>query len=52
VDDVSFYLNAAWALGRIAGHGTVVVAKTDPPMISLVAAPIARLRGAGLVNWL
>jgi glycosyltransferase involved in cell wall biosynthesis len=52
VDEVSFYLSAAWALWCIAGYGTVVVAKTDPPMVSLVAAPIARLRGAGLVNWL
>jgi len=27
------------------------VAKTDPPMISTVAAFVARLRGARLVNW-
>lgn len=52
VDYVSFYLSAARALWRIADHGTVVVAKTDPPMVSLVAAPIAHLRGAMLVNWL
>ena len=30
----------------------VVVAKTDPPMLSVLAGPIARLRGAKLVNWL
>ncbi len=29
-----------------------VVAKTDPPMLSIVAAPVARIRGATLVNWL
>ena len=29
-----------------------MVAKTDPPMLSVLAGPIARLRGAKLVNWL
>jgi colanic acid biosynthesis glycosyl transferase WcaI len=28
-----------------------VVAKTDPPLISVVAAVVVQLRGAGLVNW-
>jgi glycosyltransferase involved in cell wall biosynthesis len=30
----------------------VVVAKTDPPLISVVAAAVAKMRGAVLVNWL
>jgi glycosyltransferase involved in cell wall biosynthesis len=30
----------------------VVIAKTDPPMLSLIAAPVCKLRGARLVNWL
>jgi glycosyltransferase involved in cell wall biosynthesis len=30
----------------------VVIAKTDPPMLSLIAAPVCWVRGARLVNWL
>lgn len=52
LDYISFYLSAAWALLMMARHGDTVVAKTDPPLLSLVAAPIARLRGARYVNWL
>ncbi|WP_412851390.1 glycosyltransferase family 4 protein [Ectothiorhodospira shaposhnikovii] len=52
VDYVSFYVTAAWRLWRRAGRDAVVVAKTDPPMVSVMAAPVARLRGARLVNWL
>src|SRR5581483_5651232 len=33
-------------------RGDVVVAKTDPPLISIVVSLAARLRGAALVNWL
>ena len=29
-----------------------MIAKTDPPMLSVVAALAARVRGAMLVNWL
>ena len=32
--------------------GDVIVAKTDPPLLSVVLAPIAKLKGAHLVNWL
>lgn len=52
VDYLSFYASAALELGKVAGRGDVIVAKTDPPMLSIVAAPIARLKGARLVNWL
>src|SRR5262249_29975552 len=30
----------------------IIIAKTDPPMLSVIVAPIARWRGARLVNWL
>jgi glycosyltransferase involved in cell wall biosynthesis len=36
----------------LAGRGDVVVAKTDPPLLSVVAAPIAWLKGARRINWL
>jgi colanic acid biosynthesis glycosyl transferase WcaI len=52
LDYFSFYLFAGWQLLRIARAGDVVVAMTDPPLLSVVAAPIAWLRRLHLVNWL
>src|SRR5262245_9276422 len=52
LDYGSFYLAAAWRLWRVAGHNYIVVAKTDPPLLSVMATPIARLKRARLVNWL
>ena len=51
-DYASFYLTAGWQLWRLARAGDVIVAKTDPPLIMLAAAVIARARGARLVNWM
>jgi colanic acid biosynthesis glycosyl transferase WcaI len=50
-DYASFYLAAGWRLWRLARSGDVIVAKTDPPLISVVASVVARWRGARLVNW-
>ena len=33
-------------------RGDIIIAKTDPPLLSIVIAPIAWIRGAHLVNWL
>lgn len=52
LDYLSFYVSASLALARLARRGDVVVAKTDPPLISVPAAFVCRLRGAVLVNWL
>jgi glycosyltransferase involved in cell wall biosynthesis len=52
LDYLTFYVSTAWRLACLLGTGDVVVAKTDPPLLSLVVAPVARLRGARLVNWL
>jgi colanic acid biosynthesis glycosyl transferase WcaI len=52
LDYLSFYLAAAWRLWRLARVGDIIVAKTDPPLLSVMAATIARLRGARLVTWL
>jgi colanic acid biosynthesis glycosyl transferase WcaI len=52
VDYMSFCLLGGWALARHAHHGDVIIAMTDPPMLSVILAPIARWRGAHLVNWL
>lgn len=51
VDYLTFYLSAGWRVWRLARRDDTLVAKTDPPLISIVAAVVARLRGARLVNW-
>ena len=52
VDYLTFYLSTArWLLANL-GPDCCVVAKTDPPLISVVTAFIARLRGAVHFNWL
>lgn len=51
-DYLSFYLSALVALLLLARRGDVVVAKTDPPLVSVVAAVVAGIKGARLVNWL
>ena len=51
IDYASFYFSAGLALVKIIRAGDVVVAKTDPPLISVLAALIVRLKGAILVNW-
>jgi glycosyltransferase involved in cell wall biosynthesis len=52
LDYLSFYAAASAELFGLVRSGDVVVAKTDPPLISIPAGWIARLRGARLVNWL
>lgn len=52
LDYLTFYLSAAWVAFRIVRHHDVVVAETDPPLISLAALIVAKLRRAYLVNWL
>lgn len=51
-DYATFFVSAGLTLLRLLARGDVVVAKTDPPLISTVAALAALLRGAHLVNWL
>jgi glycosyltransferase involved in cell wall biosynthesis len=50
------YLSCIRAMGRavarLAGPGDVLVAMTDPPLLSVWAARAAARRGARLVNWL
>lgn len=52
IDYLSFYLSAAWSLLRLTGRGDLVVAKTDPPLLSVIVAPIVWLKRARLINWL
>jgi len=48
---LTFYMSASIALARRARPGTIIVAKTDPPLIGVIAMAICRLRGGRLVNW-
>ncbi|MDE2306047.1 MAG: glycosyltransferase family 4 protein [Gammaproteobacteria bacterium] len=52
IDYVSFYVAASWAVWRRLGRGDTLIVKTDPPMFASLAAPLVRLRGAVLINWL
>lgn len=52
LDYATFMLTATWRMLRLAGHADIIVAKTDPPLISALAAAVCRLRGAILVNWI
>jgi len=52
LDYLSFHLAAATQLLKLVRRGDVVVAKTDPPLISIVVCLVAMVRGAVLVNWL
>jgi glycosyltransferase involved in cell wall biosynthesis len=52
MDYLSFYVSAFFALAGMLKPADIVVAMTDPPLISVVAALAARLRSARLVNWL
>jgi colanic acid biosynthesis glycosyl transferase WcaI len=51
IDYATFYISAFFALLRDTERGSTIVALTDPPLISVVAAMAAMLRGARLVNW-
>jgi glycosyltransferase involved in cell wall biosynthesis len=52
IDYVSFYRSVRRCLSDLVRPGDIVIAKTDPPLISIVARPVARRNGARLVNWL
>jgi colanic acid biosynthesis glycosyl transferase WcaI len=52
IDYLSFYPSARRALLATAQRGDIVVAMTDPPLISIVAMQVTARKGAHLVNWL
>lgn len=52
LDYLTFYLSATVRLLRLVRRGDVVVAMTDPPLISVSAALAAGLKGGRVVNWL
>ncbi len=52
LDYLTFYASAFSRLFLLMREGDIVIAKTDPPMLSVVAAMATRLRGGKLINWL
>jgi glycosyltransferase involved in cell wall biosynthesis len=51
MDYLSFYIACGWMLLKLLRRCDVLIAKTDPPLLSLLAAPIAKARRAVLINW-
>lgn len=52
IDYCSFYLSVGLAIWRRCDAHTIVVTKTDPPLLSVVVTPIAQIRGATVLNWI
>lgn len=52
IDYLSFYGSMIATLLKLARAGDIIVPMTDPPMLSLLAVPIARRKGCRIVNWL
>jgi hypothetical protein len=52
IDYLSFYRSMWQCLVALARPGDIIVAKTDPPLTSVIAMAAARHKGARLVNWL
>jgi colanic acid biosynthesis glycosyl transferase WcaI len=51
LDYLSFYLTSWRCALSIVRTGDIIIAKTDPPLISLVGMVVAKKQGAKLVNW-
>jgi len=51
-DYVSFYLSTLIFALRLVKQGDIVVAKTDPPVISFVVYLVTRLKNAKFINWI
>jgi colanic acid biosynthesis glycosyl transferase WcaI len=52
IDYISFYRSMWQCLVTLAQQDDIIVAKTDPPLTSIIAMAAARRKGARLVNWL
>jgi colanic acid biosynthesis glycosyl transferase WcaI len=52
MDYATFYLAAFVSLLLRVRRGDIVVAKTDPPLLSLLTVPVCWLKSAHPVNWL
>jgi glycosyltransferase involved in cell wall biosynthesis len=51
LDYVSFYRSLRQELNEFLASGDIIIAKSDPPLLSILAQPWAKRRGAALINW-
>lgn len=52
LDYLSYYFSMWQAILGLAERGDILVAKTDPPLLSMLALNAARLRQTHVINWL
>jgi colanic acid biosynthesis glycosyl transferase WcaI len=52
LDYLSFYVSASKTALELVDQGDILVAKTDPPLMSVLAQQVVRRRRGRLVNWL
>jgi len=52
IDYLSYYFSTSQCLFALASRDDIVIAMTDPPLISVFASRAVRRRNALLVNWL
>lgn len=52
IDYLTFYLSISFSLLFVASKRDLIIAKTDPPMLSIPLGFVARLKRSKLVNWL
>ena len=52
VDYITFYVTSFITLLRLTAKNDIVVAKTDPPLISVTCAIVVKLKSAVLINWI
>lgn len=52
LDYLSYYAAVWWRVMSLAEPGDILVAKTDPPLLSVIALHVAKRRSCTLVNWL
>ena len=52
IDYLAMYQRFAAAAWRLSEPGDCLIAKTDPPLLSVALAPVARAKRLALINWL
>jgi len=52
LDYLTFYSSAVMRLVLLTSGNDIVIIKTDPPLLSILAWLVSRLRGAVQINWL
>jgi glycosyltransferase involved in cell wall biosynthesis len=52
LDYLSYFVSSYLQVLKLARAGDIVIAKTDPPLLSIIATLAARQKRALLVNWL